>query len=437
MAAFIGRSTELKVLNSVHDSNIRNCYIESVPRAGATSLVRKFCEKHRCLYVTLPEGSPAECLRAFTLAIEKYTGEPPDAGIDTFEAAFRTAKQAIRGDDAIVVFDGCHHAPAEFPSALKDFSDNDDAMIVLIGKGDIDRYGITFTERIELPLMSLEDSIRLHPKMSPVDNLRTYMAVGGYPLYHSLMNKPDFRENVEKNFLGQYPRLCAEAELILRKSSVPYIYCCAILSDIASCIGRPIDIANRENISRQLCDIYLKKLTEEGLIRSLVQIGNSPKKPVYIIANPLIAFYLMAIRMNPALDVPGKGEYKDIDGRIDMFMELRFRDICEDYLRKHFNCVSVGRWWLKDEDTNKPTLAAIIDINGEKRTIIADCKFRSGKIDTGALKAFVSRCELISDVPDKSLMMFSISGFEDKLIKKARAENVVLVGPNELLSGKE
>ena len=68
-----------------------------------------------------------------------------------------------------------------------------------------------------------------------------------------------------------------------------------------------------------------------------------------------------------------------------------------------------------------------------QQTIIADCKFRSGKIDSGALKAFISRAEQISDVPEKHLMMFSISGFEDKLIKKARAENVVLVGPYELL----
>ena len=78
-------------------------------------------------------------------------------------------------------------------------------------------------------------------------------------------------------------------------------------------------------------------------------------------------------------------------------------------------------------------LAAIIDVDGVQQTIVADCKFRSGKIDSGALKAFLNRAEQISDVPEKHLMMFSISGFEDKLIKKARADHVVLIGPDELL----
>ena len=433
MASFVGRNGELKLLGEVFKSNIRNCYIETVPRAGATSLIRRFCEKHRCLYVTFPESTGAECLRSFIAAIEKYRGNPLDPDIDTFESAFTFVSKMIKGDDPVIVFDGCHHAPKEFPPALKAFSDDNDVMIVLMGRNDSERYDITFAEKFSLDLLSAAECARIHPKMLPLDNLKTYMAVGGYPLYHSLMNKSDFKDNIEKNFLGTYPRLCAEAELILRQSSVPYTCCCAILSDIAASIGRPVDIANKEGMSRQLCDIYLKKMVEEGLIRTLVPIGNSPRKPVYIINNPLIAFYFIVIRMNPALDVPGKGEFKDIDGYIDMFMELRFRDICEDYLRSHFKCTSVGRWWSKDEDTNKPTLAAIIDVDGVQQAIIADCKFRSGKIDSGALKAFVARAEQISDVPEKHLMMFSISGFEDKLVKKARADHVVLVGPDELL----
>ena len=414
MASFVGRNSELKALAEVYKSNIRNCYIETVPRAGATALIRRFCEKHRCLYVTFPESTGAECLRTFIAAIEKYRGEPLESDIDDFDSAFTIVSKMIKGDDPVIVFDGCHHAPREFPPALKSFSDNNDVMIVLVGGNDSERYDITFAEKIGLGLLPYEDCSRIHPKMSAVDNLKTYMAVGGYPLYHSLMNKPDFKDNIEKNFLGNYPRLCAEAELILRPSSVPYTCCCAILSDT-------------------LCDIYLKKMVEEGLIRTLIPIGNSPRKPVYIISNPLIAFYFITIRMNPAIDVPGKGEYKDIEGYIDMFMELRFRDICEDYLRTHFKCTSVGRWWSKDEDTNKPTLAAIIDVDGVQQAIIADCKFRAGKIDSGALKAFVNRAEQISDVPEKHLMMFSISGFEDKLVKKARADHVVLVGPDELL----
>ena len=54
-------------------------------------------------------------------------------------------------------------------------------------------------------------------------------------------------------------------------------------------------------------------------------------------------------------------------------------------------------------------------------------------MDADALKNHIARSALVLDTPEKSLMMFSISGFDDKLVKKARAENVVLVGPDELL----
>ena len=61
MASFVGRNSELKTLGEVFKSNIRNCYIEAVPRSGATALIRRFCEKHRYLYVTFPESTGAEC----------------------------------------------------------------------------------------------------------------------------------------------------------------------------------------------------------------------------------------------------------------------------------------------------------------------------------------------------------------------------------------
>ena len=64
---------------------------------------------------------------------------------------------------------------------------------------------------------------------------------------------------------------------------------------------------------------------------------------------------------------------------------------------------------------------------------MADCKFRGGKLDQGALKAFIARAEMVQDVPEKKLIMFSVSGFEDKLLKKAKSESITLVGPNEIL----
>ena len=76
---------------------------------------------------------------------------------------------------------------------------------------------------------------------------------------------------------------------------------------------------------------------------------------------------------------------------------------------------------------------SVVNIDGKQRTLVADCKFRGGKLDQGALKAFIARAEMVQDVPEKKLIMFSVSGFEDKLLKKAKSESITLVGPNEIL----
>jgi AAA+ ATPase superfamily predicted ATPase len=432
MASIIGRQDELKRLDEVYEGNIRNVYINARPRIGASALVKRFCEKSKFIYTTFYDSTPAEAVKSFRLAIEEFQNEPVGMDNPGFPELFHVLSRLAKEYDPIIVFDRTQYAPEEFVKQLKWFTEGLDCMTILIGFNDSARFDITFSDIIDLEALPRAECNRFHPKMTAVDRLKTYMTVGGVPLYHSMMNKGDYAESIEKGFLGSYPKLVAECELMLRQSAVPYPMCCAILSDIANFKGRPIDIAVNQGISRQLCDIYLKKLVEEDLICTIYPIGNSPRKPVYIVKNPLLSFYFIVIRMNPEVQA-GKANYKDIERYADMFLEIRFRDICTEYIRNHYDVVSIGRWWSKDEDTQKPTLCAIINVYGEQKTLIADCKFRGGKLDQGALKAFVARAEMIQDVPEKKLIMFSVSGFEDKLLKKAKAESITLVGPNEIL----
>ena len=49
MASFVGRNSELKTLGEVFKSNIRNCYIEAVPRSGSFESLAKNLRKNRFL----------------------------------------------------------------------------------------------------------------------------------------------------------------------------------------------------------------------------------------------------------------------------------------------------------------------------------------------------------------------------------------------------
>lgn len=430
MAAFIGRKKELKKIDEVLSSG-KPCFIIAESRMGATALVKRYCDNVKSIYVSFDDSTSIKAVESVRSAVTNFLGRPCEYE-NTVSELLSVVDSYSDEDGPVTVFDGVQFVSKGIVDEISEFI-RKNPRTILIGNCDPDEFGIPFHDQIQLGELNLGEYSQFHPKMTPIDRLKTYMVAGNIPLYHLLLNKSDFESSVERAFLGNYPKLSAECEILLRKSSVPYPICNAILFDIANFTGRPIDVANTEGISRQLCDIYLKKLVQEGFIHTLNPMGNSPKKPSYIIRSPVLAFYFLVICRNPKIEFTDKPTFADISHHVDMFLELRFRDICEMYIRTHYDCTDIGRWWEKEEDTQKTTLVATVVIDGMERTIVADCKFRDGKIDQGALKALQIRAEHIREVPKKTLMMFSISGFEDKLVKKSKAGSVVLIGPTELL----
>ena len=91
--------------------------------------------------------------------------------------------------------------------------------------------------------------------------------------------------------------------------------------------------------------------------------------------------------------------------------------------------VATGGWWIVGEDTANITL---VGTDGETN-YICDCKFRNGKVDSGALDMLIERSERMRGLKNKKMTLFSISGFDSELVKRAKKEGVILIGPKELL----
>lgn len=436
MGAFVGRKDELEELNRVYGMGRRVCLVTGDLRIGTTALVSRFCEGKECLTVQIPEGSPAEIAESIPEAVRACTRENvTPAG--SLADAFALLSQYLGGKKVFVI-DGIANAEVgEFTTELGKFAKKaaeKGNMLILCGgpahlAEPVAKAAVNDIHVIRVGDLSLSEAYGLHPKMSPLDSCMVYMTVGGVPVYNALMNKGGYKASVEKCFLGQFPRLCSEAENLVRRSSVPYGYCSAILFDIAKGTGRPIDIADSEGISRQLCDLYMKKMEAEGLIARINPMGNAPKKPVYIVSKPLLAFYHGVVRNNPGIVYTADPDYRSISAEAGMFLELRFRLLCDEYLRKVLKCTETGGWWAPGEDTSRITL---VGTDGSSNFVCA-CKFRSGKIDAGALEMLSERADTMRGLKDKKLVMFSISGFDSDLVKKAKKEDVLLIGPKELL----
>ena len=443
MAQFAGRENELGKLESAYSGKgPRICCIYGQPRVGTSFLAKEFCTGRRSVTVCFPEGTEREILSAMHLATEKILPEIPAPG--DYGEAFGLIGDACGDRKTVVLLDNVGYAYSEtFGKALSAFAEkyiiDTENLLILCGSpaeavmklSEIPLIKDNTAETIVLEPLTFRESRKLSGKMPESDAYMCYLTAGGIPLYHALMNKPDYGTCIEKCFLGTYPRLCAEAELIMRRSSVPYRYCAAILGDIAGGCGRPIDIANGQKISRQLCEIYLKKMESEGLIERVTPIANAPRKPVFIVRNALLEFYHTAIRNNPALAF-GKKEFRDIEPLADMFLEFRFRIACREYLKKDPRCVKTGGWWLPGESTDSMNLAAEMKDGDSEYILLCDCKFRKEAIDSGALGNLKNRAEAMG-TEDVRLAMFSISGFDGGTVKAAGKENVLLIGPKEIL----
>lgn len=445
MTQFVGRDEELGRLMGINSGNgLRTCIVYGPRRIGTSTLIREFCRGKRSFTVCFPEGTPNESLSAVRRYAERFTSETfPEPG--DFEEAFGIIGRACGEERTIVVLDGTENADsAEFRKALAGFiesniKETENMLVVGISydgkppdmaaapplKGLI-------AETVSLGHLPLSEIGKLHGKMKPSDVYRCYLTVGGIPLYHSLMNKPEYESCVEKCFLGSFPRLCAEAENVVRRSSVPYAYCSAILSDITKGYGRPVDLASNQGISRQLCNVYLRKMEREGLIARVHPVANAPKKPVFIVRDALMDFYHTAIRNNPDIALQDRAGFSSIEPDVRMFLELRFRRACRSYLGSHFDCKVLGGWWCAGESSNAINPAAVVRDGESEYTLICDCKFRKGKIDIGALENLKARAELVR-ASDKRLAMFSFSGFDGEVTKAASKEGILLIGPEELI----
>ena len=298
MAQFAGREKELEALERLYSADgLRTCSVYGRSRTGTSGLVREFCKGKPAIIVRFPEGTLREMLESICDSVTRYTSEDIPLPAD-YDEAFSAIGAACGGDGTVVVLDDTANADSlEFRKALGRFIDghirDSDNMLILCGSPE--NAMVSMTERsplkdrikdaVVLRPLSFAESRELHGKMKDLDAYKCHLTVGGIPLYHLLMNKSDYETCIEKCFLGTYPRLCAEAENIVRKSSVPYRYCSAILSEMAKGCGRPIDLANDQGISRQLCEVYLKKMESEGMIARVNPIANAPKKPVFTVKN--------------------------------------------------------------------------------------------------------------------------------------------------------
>ncbi|MDR3282151.1 MAG: ATP-binding protein [Candidatus Methanoplasma sp.] len=451
---FIGRNKELKVLNDLYaEDGFKTFAMYGRRRVGKSSILRKFCTGKKSLFFVPGPYSESINLELFRDCILSLTGTLPRP-YGNFIEAFKDMAEACGNERIVVVIDEYPFLVKSAPyvsSLLQAYIDHDlketNMLLILCGSsmhamanellsGDAPLFG-RFANRLEVKPLSYGECAEFHPGLSFDDNLRIYGAVGGMPLYHTMLGGDNHRENIMKNFVAAGAEMSEEARNVVLTELMPAKTYGSIVSAMSGGSTRVSVIADKAGVDPPLCSKCLNDMIFLGLVKKKVLLGNSKKTPAYVLSDNLLRFYGRIVERCMPLISSGRSE-EACDLILDMFsthMGLVFEDACAEFVGRRFPCVSVGTWIGSDPKTKTATdidiAAEVFDGRGNY-CLLAECKYSASKVGFDVLKSLESRAESVGGFDDKRLALFSRSGFEERLVEHAKNNGILLFTLDDL-----
>lgn len=453
MREFIGREKELSRLESIwnRDGN-RAVAVYGRRRIGKSELLRRFCSDKRSLYIECVIGSLPDNIHLMHRAVSLLDGvdskEPvylKDA-FDMILSCCRRERTMVVFDEVPYLLDAAEHVGSLLQHLTDSITRETDSMIVICGSSmsvmkrettEYDRplYG-RFSERMEVKALSFEECKLFHPDMDDLDALKLYLSVGGIPKFHLDRETDTYRGYIERHFLSPDSDMADEGETLITAEFSPAGRYMAVVNAVSDGSTSLKTISERSGIQRNTCMRCIEDLMTVGILGIVEPMMGAPKRPVYRICDPMTAFCQSIIRESKAFLLKDPSEIFDLmSSGIDTFLGMRFEDFCSDYVLDHWNCIDLGKWWGPDSDgtIRKIDIVATVKDDSSSYGLFGECRFRKRIMPASVYRELVDDTSLVKTDLDKRYVLFSVSGFSDELHDIAESEDVLLIGPEQLL----
>ena len=450
---FIGRERELARLESIHSRpGVRTVVMYGRRKIGKSTLIKRFCEGKRALYIQSPRGSAADVLHNLALSISAFDGVDR-RDYEFVQDAFEDIAALCRREPLIVVLDEFPFMIENIPAAssvVQRFIDlsisGTDTMLIICGSSisvirrEVDDYQRPlygrFDDRMEIGPMPFSDCMRFHPELPGLDQVMLYLTVGGVPKYHALETDGSYRGYVIRHFLSDTADLRDEADIIIAAELSPRDRYIGIVNAISEGRTSHKEIYERVGIDRTTCTNSLTNLGSIGVVSTVHPMMGAPKQPIYRISDSIVSFCKEVVAYAdsvPLMDAERK--YDLLEQRIRSFLGHRFEDMCSDYVVNHWDCLEIGRWWGPDESRQIRELDIVATVlEGDvKVSLFGDCKFIGNAYASSTLREFRRNIQLTKDSRTQRIVLFSVSGFDDGVRDEAAMGYVTLVGLEELM----
>ena len=449
---FIGRERELSRLESIYSRpGVRTVVMYGRRKIGKSTLIKRFCEGKRALYIQSPRGSAADVLHNLALSITAFDG----VGREDYafiQDAFEDIAVLCRKEPLIVVLDEFPFMIENIPAAssvVQRFIDlsvsGTDTMLIICGSSisvmrrEVEEYERPlygrFDNRMEIGPMPFSDCMRFHPGLPKLDQVMLYLTLGGVPKYHALEVDGSYRDYVIRHFLSDTADLRDEADNMIVAELSPRDRYIGIVNAISEGRTSHKQIYERVGIDRTTCTNVLANLGSIGIVDTVHPMMGAPKQPIYRVSDNIVAFCKEVVAYAdsvPMMDAERK--YSVLENRIRTFLGHRFEDMCADYVIHHWDCLEIGKWWGPDENRQIRELDIVATVleDDVKVSLFGDCKFINSEYAHSTLLRFRRDMELTKDDRTQRIVLFSVSGFDDEVMDEAAMGYVTLVGLDDL-----
>jgi len=461
---FVNRTAELERLEAHYVSARAELFVlYGRRRVGKTELLREFCRSKPHIFFVATLSSDRDQLAAFSQQIWQYTHTEVDDGFTfpSWEAAFK-ALVDLPGR-LIVVIDEITYLIAgnkAIPSILQKVWDaqlsRSNLMLILCGSyiGLIEReildyqaalYGRRTGSELLQPL-ELSALSAFFPDATPTRLVETWAVLGGMPYYLSLFSpQHSLAANIRTHILHPQGTLYNEPLLLLvEELREPRNYF-SILRAIAAGSTRLNEIAQAAGVGDNSTTArYLDILQQLRVLRRQIPATErqpeKSKKGIYQIEDAFLHFWFRFVhpyRGSLELGLADAIYQQRVQPMFDAFVGHAFEDAAQFYVtrlaragRLPFVPERVGRWWKGEEEID---VVAISDT--DHSLLIGECKWIARPVGINILADLKRKAQALhSDSTWRvNYALFAKSGFTPDLISLAQEQNILLVGPAELV----
>jgi len=304
-----------------------------------------------------------------------------------------------------------------------------------------------FTSRTRLQPMTYYNSTLFYSdsNWSVRDKLTAYGVLGGTPKYHAAFTpKEDLASNIISQVLSPDGLLHSEPEVAISSSSIrdTALYN-SILQIVASGETQKSRIEQKAGVTSSQFIYCIQTLMELEWIRKERPFGDdSPKRTIYTISDHFIHFwyrFVKALEGELEFGITADVYKSRVRPYINDYMgRYVFEDICMQYLKKNaaskhgLQIRNAGRYWNRDGSVEIDIVAELSD----KEILACECKWSSSPVGVGVYYDLMNKKALLPPpmcTQAAHYAIFSMAGFDEKIIETAKRDNLILITGDDLL----